>query len=272
MTGFNPPLIFLRATDNEGLPAPGAKLYHDVSGTDIPKDIFYDVEMTSPCPYPLVADAEGRFAQFFMESGAYKFTLFDQNDVQLRPPEDPVFGDGGGQFANDYFATEIQSPGVNGAINWMEDLANELWENPEAPLAFRIDFKRRPFTKLKFVKTEFSAHTSFSVGKIAIYGDLATKLYEGPLPDVTGVLVFDDAIDISAYEYIVVVMDPGVSTSPQPLSQSISVMPASTALSRYAFAGTFVHEHNTPFPETCPPMIYSDIKYFLARWCILGML
>lgn len=169
-------------------------------------------------------------------------------------------------------ATEISSLGFNGAVNWVEDLAGELWENALAPLAFRMDFKRRPFTKLKYVKTEFSAHISVPVGRFAVYGDLDTKIYEGVLPDVTGIHVFDTPLDVSAYEYIIITMDPGVSTSPQPLSQSISVFPASTALSRYAFAGTFVHEHNTTFPDTCPAMISSDIKYFLARWCVLGMI
>ena len=97
-TGFNPPLLFLRATDHEGLPAPGAKLYHHVAGTELPKDIYYDPGLTSECPQPLVADSEGRFPQFFLEGGAYRFVLFDANGVQLRPPEDPIWGANGGSI------------------------------------------------------------------------------------------------------------------------------------------------------------------------------
>lgn len=97
-TGFNPPLLFLRAYDHEGIPAPGAKLYHRVAGTELPKAIYYDPGLTSECPQPLVADAEGRFPQFFLEGGAYRFVLFDANDVQLRPPEDPIWGANGGSI------------------------------------------------------------------------------------------------------------------------------------------------------------------------------
>lgn len=98
MTGYNPPLLFPRAIDHDGSPAPGAKLYHYVSNTSIYKPIYYDIARTSECPQPLVADSEGRFAQFFLEAGAYKFVLFDANDVQLRPPEDPIYGQGGATF------------------------------------------------------------------------------------------------------------------------------------------------------------------------------
>ena len=97
-TGFNPPLLFLRAYDHEGLPAPGAKLYHRVAGTELPKAIYYDAALTSECPQPLVADSEGRFPQFFLEGGAYRFVLFDADDVQLRPPEDPIWGANGGSI------------------------------------------------------------------------------------------------------------------------------------------------------------------------------
>jgi len=118
-TGFNPPLLFLRALDHEGLPAPGAKLYHRVAGTELPKAIYYDAALTSECPQPLVADAEGRFPQFFLEGGAYRFVLFDQSDVQLRPPEDPIWGANGGSI--------FPTPTNSGFLYYDEDTDTYSW-------------------------------------------------------------------------------------------------------------------------------------------------
>ena len=96
-TGFNPPLLFLGLRPRR-LPAPGAKLYHRVAGTELPKAIYYDAALTSECPQPLVADSEGRFLQFFLEGGAYRFVLFDANGVQLRPRRPPIWGANGGSI------------------------------------------------------------------------------------------------------------------------------------------------------------------------------
>ena len=108
-TGFNPPLIFLRSFDHDGVIAPGAKLYHYVSNTSIHKPIYYDAALTMECPQPLVADSEGRFAQFFLESGAYRFVMFDQNDVQLRPPEDPIWGANVQEGAGDTYKVKVNA-------------------------------------------------------------------------------------------------------------------------------------------------------------------
>lgn len=99
MPGFNPPLIFQKATDAQGNPAPGAKLYHYVTQTTILKDIFADFELTTPLAQPLVALADGSFQQYFMEPGYYKFVLLDQYNDQLLPPQDHVCGAGAGGTA-----------------------------------------------------------------------------------------------------------------------------------------------------------------------------
>lgn len=99
MAGFNPPLIFQKATDAQGQPAPGAKLYHYVTQTTILKDIFADFELTTPLPQPLVASSDGSFQQYFMEPGYYKFVLLDQYNNQLLPPQDHVCGAGAGGTA-----------------------------------------------------------------------------------------------------------------------------------------------------------------------------
>lgn len=95
MSGYNCPQVFFRAVDEAGNPAPGAKLYAFLAGTTIPKAIFYDFALTQPCPHPLIADTSGNFDQFFLEEGGYKFSLFDVDGNQLRPPEEPIYGAGG---------------------------------------------------------------------------------------------------------------------------------------------------------------------------------
>ena len=122
-SGFNPPLIFLRSFDHDGVIAPGAKLYHYVSNTSIHKPIYYDAALTMECPQPLVADSEGRFAQFFLESGAYRFVMFDQNDVQLRPPEDPIWGANGGPI--------FSTPTNSGFLYYDEDTDTYSWGQVE---------------------------------------------------------------------------------------------------------------------------------------------
>jgi hypothetical protein len=100
-TGKNPPLIFQIAVNNQGAPVPGAALYHYVTNTTVPKDIFADFELTTPLPQPLVADAEGRYEQYFLEDGQYTFVEYDAPlpaGVQLRPPAHHIEGatiDGG---------------------------------------------------------------------------------------------------------------------------------------------------------------------------------
>lgn len=98
--GQNPPLIWFVATDLTGKPSPNAKLYHFVTRSSIPKNIYSDVTLQTPLPQPLIADGQGLFEQFFLEPGAYRFVMFTEFNDQLRAPADPVFGAGGGSSAD----------------------------------------------------------------------------------------------------------------------------------------------------------------------------
>lgn len=117
-TGFNPPLLFLQATDDNGNPVPGAKLYHNVTQSSIPKDIFFDAQLTQPCPQPLVADGGGWFQQFFLEGGGYSFILFDADNNQIRPPADPIFGAGS--------ASTFPTPETSGYLHY--DVGTDTYE------------------------------------------------------------------------------------------------------------------------------------------------
>lgn len=123
-TGFNPPLFFQKATDAQGRPAPGAKLYHYVTQTSILKDIYADVELTIPLPQPLVANTDGSFQQYFMESGYYKFVLLDANNDQLLPPQDHVRGAGA--------EVDIPAPGNTGYLHYDISTNTYSWINGSA--------------------------------------------------------------------------------------------------------------------------------------------
>jgi hypothetical protein len=157
-------------------------------------------------------------------------------------------------------------------INWLADSSADLWDSVSAPLAFRIDFLTKGYSKLNWFKSIFSANVGTAIGKYAIYGDGTTKLVEGALPDspLYGIANFA-SIDISSFDYLAVCMDPGVNSSPQPVSQSILNMPTGPSLLRYAFAGMIAHAHNAVFPATAPALLDADLKFFLARWCAIGV-
>lgn len=123
-TGFNPPLFFQKATDAQGRPAPGAKLYHYVTQTSILKDIYADIELTIPLPQPLVAETDGSFQQYFMESGYYKFVLLDANNDQLLPPQDHVRGAG--------VEVDIPAPGNTGYLHYDVSTNTYSWINGSA--------------------------------------------------------------------------------------------------------------------------------------------
>ena len=131
MSGYNPPLIFQKATDADGNPAPGAKLYHYVTESTILKDIFADFELTTPLPQPLVASADGSFQQYFMEPGYYKFVLLDQHNNQLLPPQDHVCGAGAGGTApeDDHKVLVDETDTTPGYLyEKLEDTTGIFWE------------------------------------------------------------------------------------------------------------------------------------------------
>lgn len=76
------PFFLQQLTDNDGKPLSNGKLYSYVGGsTNLPKTLYYDKELTTPTPNPLIADASGILPQYFLTSGAYKFAVYTSNDV-----------------------------------------------------------------------------------------------------------------------------------------------------------------------------------------------
>lgn len=136
MSGYNPPLIFQKATDAEGNPAPFAKLYHYVTESTILKDLFADFELTTPLPQPLVALADGSFQQYFMEPGYYKFVLLDADNNQLLPPQDHVCGAGAGGSlpVDDHLVIVDETDAQAGTLyEKLEDSAGIFWFISGAP-------------------------------------------------------------------------------------------------------------------------------------------
>jgi len=78
------PFFFQQLTDNNGKPLSNGKLYSYVGGsTNLPKALYYDKELTTPTPNPLIADASGNLPQYFITSGYYKFEVKTSNDVLI---------------------------------------------------------------------------------------------------------------------------------------------------------------------------------------------
>jgi hypothetical protein len=277
MAGSLAPQWFMQIFDDAGRVASGAKMFSYLSGTSTPAPIFAD----QPCHVPLnsggddgpwTLDAAGRGEFWLLDGITYRLRIETADGVMLVDRSGITGGGGGGTSPSGTGIATLEAfPPKD--INWLSDSAGDLWDKSDAQLAFRIDFMTKGYNFLRFFRTIFSGNNGNPSGKFAIYGNLDTKLYEDTLPDFDNyaLVEFSVPIGISDYDFISVVMDAGLTGIPQPIAQSIKFIPAATALSRYAFAGTFQHEKNTVFPETCPGMLYTDIKYFLARWCAIGV-
>ena len=171
MSGLNPPLIFPRAVDHNGVPSPGAKLYATVTETSIPKLLYFDFAKTNPCPYPLVADSEGRFPQFFLEAGGYDFSVKDENGNLLRPPENHIFGASGeGGFpepSGDTYMVKVDSDdAVPGFLSEkLEDSATVHWNVGDSTIKAEVQEGAGDTYKVK-VNTE-DATPGFLEDKLA---------------------------------------------------------------------------------------------------------
>lgn len=121
-----------RAVDTNGDPAAGAKAYFYTPGTSTPKTVYSDASLTIPHSVPLVADAEGVFAQVYT-SGAVKVLITDSADVTLTGyPMDPAYfipasGSGADRIT---FAPTVDIPQDN-----VQDAIEQVQANLTAPLA-----------------------------------------------------------------------------------------------------------------------------------------
>ena len=79
------PQYFQQVRLDDGAPAAFARLYSYLSESSTPKSIYFDEDLTSPCPQPLLADAGGNFPQYFLGTGAYRFVVQDRTEPRWRP-------------------------------------------------------------------------------------------------------------------------------------------------------------------------------------------
>jgi hypothetical protein len=101
------PTIFT-ATDSNGAPIAGAKLYFYENGTTTPKDTYSDIDLTVPNEWPVIADGAGRFTvDIFMDTDAYRVKLTDENDVQIWQKDDCNTFNGAAQVAGFPFAGAV---------------------------------------------------------------------------------------------------------------------------------------------------------------------
>jgi hypothetical protein len=69
-------------TGSDGLPLVGGKLYSYAGGTSTPKDTYTDSTGVTPNTNPIILNSRGE-ASVWLETGKYKFTLKDSNDVDI---------------------------------------------------------------------------------------------------------------------------------------------------------------------------------------------
>lgn len=69
--------------DSNGDPISGALLYTYGEGTTTPLATYSDETLTTPHANPIVADANGRFGNIYLQAAAYKFVLKDASDVTI---------------------------------------------------------------------------------------------------------------------------------------------------------------------------------------------
>lgn len=270
MAGSLAPQWLFQIFDDVGNVAAGAKLFSWVAGTTDPVPVYADYACTTPLANPYSANAAGRMNFWLKDGIAYRLRV-ETAAGDVICDRWPIVGTGSGGEAPTYGATQLEAfPPKD--INWMMDQAGDLW-NGATELAFRNDFIINGYKTLRFFRSVWSANAGLPMGKFAIYGDGATKLAEAALPDsnLYGIYEFPGGIDISSYDYLSVVQDPGISAAPQPIAQSIKTIPLSTASGRITFAHMVEHTHNTTFPDTVPDIPGSDLIYCLARWCAIGV-
>lgn len=91
MTGFLAPWYFEQFRDDSGRPLANGYISTFVAESDVPKPLYYDINLQNPCPNPLPLNSAGYAPEFFLTSGAYTFAIYDKNNVQIARRE-PVIG------------------------------------------------------------------------------------------------------------------------------------------------------------------------------------
>lgn len=84
----------VKIVDASGAPVPGAKAYFFIAGSNIPASVRTSADGVTAHPVPLVADAAGVLAPFFLDDDVeYKIDVYTANDVQVDGyPIEPLVG------------------------------------------------------------------------------------------------------------------------------------------------------------------------------------
>ena len=273
MAGSLAPQWFMQIFDDAGDVASGSKISSYLSGTSQPTPIYADQACTVPLENPYEVNAAGRAEFWLLDGITYRLRIETADGVML-VDRSGITGSGSGGGTTTQGVTEKESFSLNSQAGtlWLQDSYGDLWDG-DPSLAFRCDFVTRGFTSLRYFRSIWYANAGTPQGRFAIYGNGATKLVDEALPDsnLYGIYQFPSGLDISSYDFLSVVMDPGVSAAPQPVAQSIEAFPVSAGLGRWSFAHMVEHDHNTEFPETAPTLPDFDMKYCLARYCAIGV-
>lgn len=80
-----------REFTNVGKPAAGFQLFFFETGTSTKKSIFSDKDLVTPLTNPVIADANGRFVQVFMEGTGDDYKAVLATDTDTDPPTSPIW-------------------------------------------------------------------------------------------------------------------------------------------------------------------------------------
>lgn len=86
---FNMPIA--TALKNDGSVGVGYKLYFYTTGTTTKKTVYSDEALTTPLTNPVVADANGRFVQIFLEGTGQDYKAILGTDTETDPPTSPIW-------------------------------------------------------------------------------------------------------------------------------------------------------------------------------------
>lgn len=85
------PAVRWTAIGTDGNPAPGAKLYTYLSGTNTPQPVYSDYTLGTPITQPVTADTVGQFQTFYTSAVAYRVFMTDAVGATLIPATDHVY-------------------------------------------------------------------------------------------------------------------------------------------------------------------------------------
>lgn len=283
MAGSLAPQWFMQIFDDAGKVASGAKMFSYVSGTSTPAPIYAD----QPCHVPLnsggddgpwTLDAAGRGEFWLLDGITYRLRI-ETADGDMLVDRSGITGGGGGDGSASTPGITILENFPEKDAQWARDDAGDLW-NGETPLGFRSDFDVNGMNLLHFFKSKFFASQQYQTDRFAIYGNGITKLCDEKLGNPPH--VFSVPLDISAYSFLAVLMDPGAAAAEQPIAQSLTRWPRPVGTSygdgRWTSAHMINHIHGEEFPETAPGLPSfsaldpdASVKYCIARWCAIGV-